>query len=170
MKHSLLLLTLLLSAVLMSPAQRQRTTMDVKPSRAMSSSVSRHPVHPGWDEDTLVASAGGLHGIIELSGYDKPVSASRETMHVTNLTDSLTVTGFSFEIVYLDRKDRELHRRAVTVNDHVGPRLTVMTSFPSWDIQRSFYYILSVKPRRQATPYDIRCNIKQIFIKKESYD
>ncbi|MCM1450159.1 MAG: hypothetical protein NC082_07435 [Clostridiales bacterium] len=164
-------LLLVISAVMLlqvhADAQRQRTTIGMGRSRSIRSHIPAGTGTSGlkWTEDTL-SGVDDCVKVLGLSGYDKPISANRETVHVTNLSDSLTVTGFEMEILYLDRQGRELHRRFVTVNETIETGHTEMVSFPTWDLQRSFYYRLSVKPRRQATPYDVRCSVRNVFYRK----
>ena len=113
-------------------------------------------------EDTLQSSAKHLDALVTLAGYDKPVSASRETIHVTNLMKDSTISTVNFLIVYLDYQNRELHRRHVEINTDLPAGQTQLLSFPTWDIQHSFYYLKSVKPRRTAAPYDISINLISI--------
>lgn len=146
-----LLITLILISLfpLAGYGRRQQTTIrksHATTAPAPSSAGTSLPV------DTITA---GLGSLISMAGYDKPLSASRETLHLTNLSATDTITSITLDITYLDRKNRQLHRREVTVNDLLAPGETSLISFPTWDTQRSFYYILSVKPRRQATPYSV---------------
>ncbi|MDE6449098.1 MAG: hypothetical protein K2L41_03325 [Muribaculaceae bacterium] len=166
MKHHLsvttaAILLFILSAVNTTAlAQRQRTTI---PGPLRTATASGQETETASDSTITITSAThDLDSIIRLSGYDKPISASRETLHISNLTDSLTITCINFEIRYLDRKGRELHRRTVDLHHTVDPHHTELATFPTWDIQRSFYYILSVRPRRQYTPYDIQLDINYI--------
>jgi len=148
--------------------QRQRTTIKgpLKNTGTVSKTNETTASHPFQSHcDTITANTDN---ILHLTGYDKPVSASRETMHVSNTSDSLTVTGMNIEIRYLDKRGRELHRRDISIYNTVEPGCTELISFPSWDIQRSFYYMLSIKPRRQATPYDIRCKINYLIVTKHT--
>ena len=150
----LLTILLCLTAALAVTAQRQRTTMTGR--------LRAQPV--ATDTAAIIADTitAGLDNIVRLSGYDKPISASRETLHATNLSDSLTITGMTLEISYLDNAGRELHRRTVMLHNTIHSATTELVSFPTWDLQRSFYYRLSVAPRRQATPYDVKVTILNI--------
>ena len=150
-----------------SLAQRQRTTI---PGPLRTATASCQETGTASDSTlTITPATHNLDSIVRLSGYDKPISASRETLHISNLTDTLTITGINFEIRYIDRQGRELHRRTVDLHHTVGPHHTELATFPTWDIQRSFYYILSVRPRRQYTPYDIQLDIKYISA-QQHYD
>ncbi len=147
-------------------AQRQRTTI---PGPLRTATTSCQETLTASDSTiTITSVTHNLDSIVKLSGYDKPISASRETLHISNLTDSLTITCINFDIRYLDRQGRELHRRTVDLHHTIGPHHTELATFPTWDIQRSFYYILSIRPRRQYTPYDIQIDIK--YISAHHYD
>ncbi len=87
-------------------------------------------------------------------------------MHVKNLTADTIVSGIKLEITYLDSRNRELHSREIWINATIEPEQTQLVTFPTWDIQRSFYYRRSVKPRRQSTPYDVKIEIKAITVSK----
>lgn len=96
----------------------------------------------------------GVDTMMRIAGYDKPVNSSKETLHVTN-TSTVAIEGMSLDITYLDLQQRQLHNRVVQITAHLEPGETRMLDFPTWDLQRSFYYTRSNAPRRQATPYDI---------------
>ncbi|MDE7387207.1 MAG: hypothetical protein K2N28_08745 [Muribaculaceae bacterium] len=157
-----LLLFIAAICCLTAPAQRQRTTRTGRLQPAVPTAVTP-PACATPGSDTITRHLGRY---IHLAGYDKPLTASRETLHAENLTDSLTITSVECEIIYLDSRGRQLHRRTVTLSDPIQPRQTEMLSFPTWDLQRSFYYRLSVRPRRQATPYDVKFNILSITCHK----
>lgn len=102
-------------------------------------------------------------GII-LSGYDKPLTASREAMLVTNRTDS-EITGLHLIINYLDLSGRELHSAGVTIDTPIPAGATRRVTFPSWDSQKSYYYHLGKKPRTaHVTPYTVRCTVDWCLI------
>lgn len=92
---------------------------------------------------------------IIFSGYDKPLRASKETVFVTNNSDR-NIRAVSFTSQYVDTSGRQLHRvsRKITVDIPTGE--TRRIDFKSWDVQNSFYYIGSRRPRTSAIPYDIR--------------
>lgn len=96
---------------------------------------------------------------LKISGYDKPLRSTRETMFVTNNTKSI-VRQIRLSIRYSDTHGRELHSREATVDCVIPPGATRQIALKSWDIQKSFYYKRSPKPgRTDATPYDITCDI-----------
>lgn len=150
MKLRRLLITTFITGAIAFPvtAKRQKTTI---PGKLKEIPAAPSPDLPAG-ADTLTT---GLDSLLSFAGYDKPLTSSRETIHVTNLSDSLTVNSVTIEITYLDRKQRQLHKRQVTLDLMLSPGETTLAAFPTWDSQHSFYYIRSVKPRRQATPYTI---------------
>ncbi len=96
---------------------------------------------------------------ITLSGYDKPLNSSKETMLVTNNTDR-TISSLRMEITYMDLSGRELHSATVDIDTSIPAGRTKKIVFPSWDTQLSFYYHLGKKPRTDnVTPYTIGCDI-----------
>lgn len=157
---------LLLSAgVLTTYAQRERTTISIQRTPKKSLLKTKTAViTPVFNEDTLHCESSDLNKILHLAGYDKPLTASRESLHVKNLTADTIVNGFNLAISYLDLQGRELHSRDVWVNLSLNPGDTQLVTFPSWDIQRSFYYCRSVKPRRQSTPYEVAFKLKAITL------
>ena len=165
MRHTPYIILMIAFAVgcMTASAQRQRTTRTgrLQPIEQTNATINDDAIA----HDTITH---GLDCVVHLSGYDKPITASRETLHAENLTDSLVITSVECEITYLDNQRRQLHKRTVTLRDEIKPGQTEMLSFPTWDIQRSFYYRLSVKPRRQATPYDVQFNILSITCHKKS--
>lgn len=148
-------------------ARRERTTQPIKTS---SQSGSSHTVSSPYDivitpGDSIPAS---INMLAQLSGYDKPVNSSRESMHVTNLSDSLAIVAMTVHLQYLDSQGRELHQRDVELYERISPSHTELVTFPTWDIQRSFYYILSTHPRRQATPYDLSATITSLTLQRDT--
>lgn len=96
---------------------------------------------------------------IKISGYDKPLRSSYETMFVTNTTDR-HITGLRIQLDYYDTAGNILHSRRCDVAVDIPPATTRQISLRSWDRQNSFYYRLSARPRKaDATPYDVRCSI-----------
>ena len=103
--------------------------------------------------------------IIAISGYDKPLSAHNETFFATNKGDK-TIKAINITLNYFDRKKRQLHSATITVDCTIPPGETRLLSIKSWDKQKSFYYHLSAKPRRQATPYSVTHTINFVVTTK----
>ena len=108
------------------------------------------------------------HLKVRLSGYDKPLRSTRESLFATNRTP-YDIDGIILKLTYIDSSGRELHSRLVTVRCDIPRGATRKIDFRSWDSQQSFYYKLSPKPKRDgATPYDIKCHATAIIIPSTS--
>lgn len=101
--------------------------------------------------------------VVEISGYDKPLSSHLETFFATNKGD-LTIKAINITLNYFDRKNRQLHSVTKTIDCSIPPGETRQISTSSWDKQKSFYYYRSAKPRRQATPYSVTHTINFIVL------
>lgn len=96
---------------------------------------------------------------VRISGYDKPLRSSYETMFVTNSTGR-HITALRIQLDYYDNAGNILHSRQCDIAADIPSGTTRQISLRSWDKQNSFYYRLSARPRKaDATPYDIRCSI-----------
>jgi len=102
--------------------------------------------------DTLVSPPDG---VIQFCGYEKALRSSKETIFITNLTDSI-IAKATFTIDYLDTDNRLIHSRRICQKLNIPPSQTRRYDLPSWDTQKSYYYIHGAKPRKSATPYDVR--------------
>ncbi|MDE5749345.1 MAG: hypothetical protein K2H87_01085, partial [Duncaniella sp.] len=95
-------------------------------------------------------------------GYDKPLRATRETLCATNLTHRPIAT-LLVEITYTDLSGRQLHTRRVTLDADIPPGETRLLSFPSWDVNHTFFYRCGPQPRTSGvTPYDVALRIIHI--------
>lgn len=103
--------------------------------------------------------------IVEISGYDKPLSSHLETFFVTNNGNAL-ITCIDITFNYFDRKNRQLHSATHTIDCRIPSGETRQLSISSWDKQKSFYYHRSAKPRRQATPYSVTHTINYVVTSK----
>lgn len=102
---------------------------------------------------------------LTLSGYDKPLRASHETLFISNATGR-DVRSVCLDVVYEDMQGRQLHRRRCDVSVEVPAGETRQIVMPSWDKQRSFYYHGSTRPTRSvATPYEVRCSVVSFTVK-----
>lgn len=103
---------------------------------------------------------------IRLSGFDKPLRSNYETLFITNNLGE-RLSGVVIELNYLDGEGRQLHKREICVGCDVPDSETRQIRFRSWDRQQSFYYRLSARPRRStAVPFDVRCRVVAVVIKK----
>lgn len=152
-------------------ARREKTTihkLKLRVDSLTAKAENNTPVIPVIQEDTLLAIDHNLDRLISLAGYDKPLTASRETIHATNHFKDSTISSVSLLIVYLDYQNRELHRRQVDLNIDLPAGQTQLISFPTWDLQRSFYYQKSTRPRRAAAPYDVKISLLSICAYSDS--
>lgn len=101
---------------------------------------------------------------IRFYGFDKTVTSNQESFFVSNGLDSL-LTGMDVMITYTDMKGRQLHKRSVKLECDIPPHETKRIDVKSWDTQRSFYYHKSVKPKRQATPFEVSIELLSVSIK-----
>lgn len=101
---------------------------------------------------------------IIISGYDKPLKSKKETFFISN-NSAVNITGLRICFEYLDIKGRSLHKCEHHIIQTIPSGETRQAAIRSWDVQQSFYYKLSTKPRKQdGTPYDIRYRIISIDI------
>lgn len=147
-------------SILAASACAQKTTRrNLKPAPAAAVSTVAVP------EDTL--SGDSAKALILVTGYEKPLRASKETVMVSNRDTSRTITECQLEIRYHDMRGRLLHSRDVSVFPDVPAGETRMVSFPTWDINRLFYYHVNT-PRRtgaQATPYTVTITPVRILLR-----
>ncbi|MDE6380432.1 MAG: hypothetical protein K2L11_08170 [Muribaculaceae bacterium] len=101
-----------------------------------------------------IAFCDSILPMIRFYGFDKTVTSSIESFFISNgLQD--TLTGLEVEISYSDMKGRQLHKRSVHIDCDIPSGETKRIDIKSWDTQKSFYFHKSVKPKRQATPFNV---------------
>lgn len=151
MRISLVIIALLM--LIPATARKMRnTTRGRTIQRARTETLSLH-------RDTL--SIDSLH----VTGYEKPLRSTRETMFVTNNHATDTLREVTLRITYNTMDGKMLHRRDVTVNVSVPPGERRMASTRSWDTHRVFHYHLNQPVRNlgQATPYTVSIQILSAF-------
>ncbi|MDE5886601.1 MAG: hypothetical protein K2H46_03330 [Muribaculaceae bacterium] len=116
----------------------------------------------GKDVDSIIRF---IPSSIKFAGYDKQATSRRETFHVIN-ESAADLKKALIEIIYKDMKGRMLHKRKVNVVCDVPSGETRITDIPTWDTQFSFYYYLSNKPRRIASPYMVEFHPLYFFVGK----
>lgn len=114
--------------------------------------------------DTVTA---GIEKTVTVSGYEKPLRASKETVLVTNRDSVRALDELTLLIEYKTTDGRMLHKRTVTVYPLVEPGETRLVTFPTWDVNRLFYYHFN-QPRTnsQATPYTVSITPVQGIMRK----
>lgn len=101
---------------------------------------------------------------VSLSGYDKPLRATRETLLLTN-SSSRPLGSVALTITYTDLQGRHLHTRTDTLAASVPPGQTRLVSLRSWDVQQSYWYHLGQQPRTlRVTPYAVSCTVDFITV------
>lgn len=96
---------------------------------------------------------------VVLSGFDKPLRSNRETFFVINRTDS-RIISLTVEFSYLALDGRMLHSRIVCVGCDIPAGETRQVSCRSWDLQQSFFYTLSRRPRQSVgTPFEVKSKV-----------
>lgn len=95
---------------------------------------------------------------IRFYGFDKTVTGNMESFFISNGLDK-TISGIEIVITYTDLKGRQLHKRSVSLDCDLPSGETKRFDIKSWDTQKSFYFHKSVRPKRQATPFDVRIEL-----------
>lgn len=142
-------------------AQRCNTLAPLPRTRQQKCITDQPPSPAPFD---TVATATLSPAPLQFSGYDKTLRANRETLFITNGSQTLHVGGVFFTIEYLDTQGRQLHRRKVRQHVDLPPGQTRRIDFPSWDRQCSFYYRGSTRPRTSAIPYTVRLRPDTLLI------
>ena len=133
----------------------------LKPVADSVAPQGRMVMEPAVEFDTVVAPADTL---VRLSGYDKPLRSSVETMLVSNGFDR-TLIQLSVTVTCYDLAGRELHERVVELHPVIPPGTTRSVKFKSWDAQKSYYYYLGQRPKVDAvTPYKIKCTVNSCVL------
>lgn len=99
---------------------------------------------------------------IKFSGYDKPLRATKETVFITNNSPHRLI-AVSFITQYVDTSGRQLHSISRKVAVDIPSGETRRIDFKSWDVQKSFYFVGSRRPRTSAIPYNIRIIPEYIY-------
>lgn len=162
MKHfatALTALVLSLAAVAICAAPRSvrttRTPLKINASRTPAAGRAALPA-----VDTIAA----MPEAVKVSGYDKPLGASHETAFITNRSGR-NIEAISVTLNYSDLSGRQLHSVRRTIRCDVPHGETRQARWRSWDVNRSFYYRLSRRPRTSGfTPYDVTCLVDTLFV------
>lgn len=151
--NRILLTAFVLCVVFSASARRQKTTR---------SHLQTIPNETEAAFDTIPADS-----LVVLSGYEKALRSTRESLLITNLRPD-TITGLGLTIEYLDTQGRQLHKRVIEVPAEVPPAETRMAAFESWDKQKVWYYVLSApaRPSAPATPYSVNIAIDYILLRR----
>lgn len=88
------------------------------------------------------------------TGFDKKLNAYKESFFIINPTNS-DIKGVLLCLTYHTPDGRMLHRRYATINTIIPSGETRNIIIPSWDTQRSFYYLKSEPEPNRGNPFDI---------------
>lgn len=149
-------------------ARKIRSKMPVKNSTAISSGKEKMP-----EEGIIICESDSTDNISKIAdkirfyGFDKTANSSTESFFISNRTDS-TLRKVILDILYLDMQGRQLHRRDVRFECEIPCGETKRQDVKSWDTQKSFYYYQSAKPRRQATPFKVKLELKGAVLTQAS--
>ena len=110
-----------------------------------------------------IAFCDSIRPAIRFYGFDKTVGSNTESLFISNGLKS-ALSGLEIRITYTDMKGRQLHKRTVKIDTPIPAAETMRTDVKSWDTQKSFYYHKSVKPKRQATPFDVKVELLSVTL------
>lgn len=95
-------------------------------------------------------------GAVRLYGYDKPFSATKESVFISSRLSVGTIDSVCVRVEYRTMKGEGLHTRHVTLPCQVAPGVSERILFPTWDATHTFYYHRTPPVRKQGlTPYDV---------------
>ncbi len=149
---------ILIVVFITATASAEKTTR--KKLKLRTDSVTTEAVNIQYEEITVITDSA-----IIFTGYDKPIGADRESVFIIN-NSGQTIDKINITIDYFDILDRKLTSRTLNIIYSIPDKETRLVAFKTWDIQHSFYYYKSRKPRTQATPYKVTININKAFTKK----
>ena len=141
----------------MSAQAQQTTRKRLKKSEKIETKASISVAY-------VTISGASAEAMVELTGYEKPLRANRETFMLRNLGEKRLIEG-EFELTYYDMKGNMLHRRTVRTALDIPAGERRMVSLRPWDVNRMFYYHLN-RPQRtsaQATPYTVKLRMVSLL-------
>lgn len=106
---------------------------------------------------------GRINPAIRFYGFDKTVASNIESFFISNSLVE-TIIGMELDITYIDMKGRQLHKRSVSIDCDIPGGETKRYDIKSWDTQKSFYFHQSVKPKRQATPFNVKIELLSVTL------
>lgn len=149
MRHIIYIIALFAS---LAAGAQNTVTRGLKVSSAATADAAASA--PAVVYDTLTVTPGDT--LIRVSGYSKPLRATRESMFVTSRAAD-DIVAVELSISYLDLKGRTLHERTLWRRVIIPPGQTRKVDIPSWDPTQTFFYHRGPRPRTDGvTPYDVR--------------
>ncbi len=158
-----LILTLILFAIPSLQARKIKTkhSLPKQTEKSIKAESSDSIISIATDSLTFVDK---IRPAIRFYGFDKTVGSSLESFFISNDLDD-EIRGMDIQITYFDMQGRQLHKRTVSLKVNVPPHETLRTDIKSWDIQKSFYFFQSAKPKRQATPFSVKIDLLSLTLK-----
>lgn len=95
---------------------------------------------------------------VTLRGFNKRATDNYETFFVRNNLQ-FCIAGITVILRYTDMDGALLHERTLHVPCELQPGKSRQVSINSFDRQRIFYYYLSGKPRKSATPFKVSARL-----------
>lgn len=92
---------------------------------------------------------------VVFTGFDKTLKNSKESFFIINNTDRV-LTGVTLYIDYRTPDGRQLTKRFLKLSCSIPPGETRKADIPTFDTQRSFYYIDSERPKRGGNPFNVK--------------
>lgn len=156
-----LIAVVMMCAVGASAQKTTRRNLQAAPVAAADSTASAY---------NAAAVADTLRGetavrAVAVTGYEKPLRSTKETMFIANRLTDATVTAVIMTIDYSDMRGHQLHRRTLTVPVDIAPGQRRLATVRSWDHNKLFYYHINT-PRTtgQATPYSVRITVDAVIV------
>lgn len=136
------------------PVSGRRVSLKVDPKAiqaqgAISRAVAR-------TDSVLRLCGDSAVGAVRLYGYDKPFSATKESVFISSRLSADTIDSVRVRVEYRTMKGEGLHTRHLTLPCQVAPGASERILFPTWDATHTFYYHRTPPARKQGlTPYDV---------------
>lgn len=107
-------------------------------------------------DTTALTGEPSLIAAIRCFGYDKPLSADKESFFISSSLSADTIASVLLEIRYLSTSGQQLHKEECQHDIVLPPGETRRVELRSWDPTHTFYYYRTPprKPERY-TPYKV---------------
>ena len=142
-------LLVMLAVAMVPPAAVGRTRTTRGQLRPAGTSLAVLPPADSTAADTVVNQ-----NAVELRGYSKRLSDSRESFSVTNHLPH-RISGLRLLLRYTRLDGTMIHEREAAVEVRLDPGQTKVVSIPSFDRAHLYYYHRERAPRKQSAPYEV---------------
>lgn len=145
-------IALLLSAAIATAQNTLRKSVNESANQTMLTTI----------DDSLTATGCSQWfqpQLISIKGFEKRATDTKETMLVTNNT-TFDISRIKVRFRYTNYETGELlHQRDEWLDCEIPAGATRSVDIASFDRHRRFYYYLSPRSRRQATPFAVAVKI-----------